>query len=120
METTVKVINAILILFSLFMGIKHGWGMVTGEPKMLEMFGKWEIGKTGVLFFGVVGIIASILLLFPKTFFLGNFITATILLMLTALYLQQRDIKGALIELPFMILPLVMIYLQHPLAKQST
>jgi len=119
METAIKIINSVLILFSVFMGIKHGWGMVTGEPKMLEMFGKWEIGKSGVMVLGIVGVLASIMLLFPKTFFLGNFLTAGVLLLMAALYLNQRDIKGALVELPFMIMPLVILYLQHPLAKQN-
>ncbi|WP_339814655.1 hypothetical protein [uncultured Imperialibacter sp.] len=112
-----KVINSILILFSVYMGFKHGWGMVSADPKMLEMFGKWGISKHAIINFGAVGIFATVLILFPRTFFLGNFITAASLLLIVALCLQQRDFKTALVELPFMILPLVMIYLKHPLAK---
>ncbi len=112
-----KVISSVLILFSVFMGFKHGWAMLTAEPKILEMFGKWSFTKSGVVTFGAVGLVATILILFPKTFFVGNFITAASLLLLTALYLQQRDFKGVLTELPFMLLPLLLIYLRHPLSK---
>lgn len=40
-----KIANAILMLFAVFMGIKHGWNMLTAKPEMLEMFGKWNLGK---------------------------------------------------------------------------
>jgi hypothetical protein len=109
-----KLVNAILVLFSLFMGVKHGIGMVTAKTEMLTMFAKWDIGKSGVIALGVIGIGASLMTLFPKTFFAGNFITAVVLLLLTALCLNQRDLKGAFAELPFAVLPLVIIYLQYP------
>lgn len=109
-----KLINAALVLFSFFMSVKHGFAMITAKPEMLTMFSKWDIGKTGVMTFGIIGVGASVMTLFPRTFFTGNFLTAVCLLFLTALYLHQRDLKGALIELPFVILPLVIIYLQYP------
>ena len=109
-----KIINSGLVLFSLFMGVKHGIGMVTAKAEMLTMFAKWEIGRPGVVTLGIVGVGASLMTLFPRTFFAGNFITAAVLLLLTALCLNQRDLKGAFIELPFVILPLVIIYLQYP------
>jgi hypothetical protein len=33
--------------------------------------------------------------------------------------LQDRDFKGVLIEIPFLLLSLLIIYLKHPLAKTS-
>lgn len=110
----IKLSNAILVLFSFFMSVKHGFSMIAAKTEMLSMFAKWEIGKTGVITFGIIGVVASVMTLFPKTFFAGNFIASVCLLFLTALYLHQRDLKGAFIELPFAILPLVIIYLQYP------
>ncbi len=40
---------------------------------------------------------------------------AACLLRLTALCLHQRDLAGALRELPFVLLPLLIVYLQYPL-----
>lgn len=33
------------------------------------------------------------------------------------LYLSDKDLKGIAIELPFLLLNLVVIYLQHPIFK---
>lgn len=112
-----KIINSILILFALYMGIKQGWAMFSGKTAMLEMFGKWDMGKTSVMVLGAFTMIGAILVLFPKTFVLGNFITAAGILLIIAFHLSDRDLKGVVIELPFLVLSLLIIYLQHPLAK---
>ncbi|WP_312554535.1 hypothetical protein [Empedobacter brevis] len=46
------------------MGTKHGWNI----PEMLEMFGKWNFSKNAVIINGAVTLLASALILFPKTF----------------------------------------------------
>ena len=43
--------------------------MFTGKPEMIEMFGKWSIGKTGLMMIGAITILSAILVVFPKTFF---------------------------------------------------
>lgn len=115
MQLTIKIINSALILFALYMGIKQGWAMLTGKPQMLDMFGKWNFSKTGIAVLGAFTIIGAILVLFPKTFVWGNFITAAGILLIIAFHLLHKDLKGAAIELPFFLLSLVIIYLQHPL-----
>ena len=88
MVTTLKIINSVFILFALFIGIKQGRAMFSGKPEMLEMFGHCSIGKTGVMVLG------ALLVLFPKTFLYGNFITAAGILFIMALHLQDKDLKG--------------------------
>ncbi|SHL11907.1 hypothetical protein [Chryseobacterium contaminans] len=63
-----KIINSILILTAVFMGFKQGIAMISGKPEMTAMFGKWGFDKTGLIINGAVTILASILILFPKTF----------------------------------------------------
>jgi len=118
METFLRVLSAALILFSLYMGVKHGMAMALGKPEMIEMFGKWGINKTGIQVLGIIGLIATVFLLFPQTFVWGNLITAAMILFIMVQFLKAKDLKGFLIELPFFLLPLLLIYLQHPLAKQ--
>lgn len=115
----IKIINAALILFAVFMGLKQGWAMWNAKPEMLEMFGKWNFSKTGVMINGVVTMLSAILILFPRTFLLGNFLMAAGILMIICLQLLNKDLKGAAIELPFLALNLLIIYLQHPLTKIS-
>ena len=112
---TLKIINSALILFAVFMGTKHGWNMLTAKPEMLEMFGKWNVSKDAVVINGAITLLASVLILFPKTFVWGNFLMAAGILMIICLQLLHKDLKGAAIKIPFLLLNLVIIYLQHPL-----
>lgn len=114
-----KVINAALILFAVFMGLKQGWAMVNGKPEMLEMFEKWNFNKTGVMVNGLIAMVSAVFILFPRTFLLGNFLMGAGILMIICLQLLNKDLKGAAIELPFLALNLLIIYFQHPLAKTT-
>ena len=100
-----KIINAILILFAVFMGFKQGSAMFTGKPEMLEMFGKWHIGKSGVMINGLVTMLSAVLILFPKLC-MGKFFMAAGILLIICFQISDRDFKGALIELPFLLLNL--------------
>lgn len=110
-----KIISTALILVTVFMGTKHGWNMLTAKPEMLEMFGKWNFSKNAVMINGAVTLLASILILFPKTFVWGNFLMAAGILLIICLQLLNKDLKGVAIEIPFLLLNLIIIYLQHPL-----
>ena len=61
-----KIINAILILFAVFMGFKQGSAMFAGKPEMLELYGKWHIGKSGVMVNGLVTMLSVVLILFQR------------------------------------------------------
>lgn len=110
-----KIINGILILTAVSMGFKQGIAMFSGKPEMTEMFGKWGFDKTGLMINGAITIIASLLILFPKTFVWGNFLMAAGILLIICFHLMEKDLEGVLIELPFLFLNLLIIYLQHPL-----
>lgn len=113
-----KTINAILILTAVFMGLKQGWAMFSGKTEMLEMFGKWNFSKTAVMINGIITMLAALMILLPKTFVWGNFLMAAGILLIICLHLLHRDLKGAAIEVPFLLLNLIIIYLQHPLKSQ--
>lgn len=114
-----KIINALLILVAVFMGLKQGYAMFSGKPEMLEMFSKWNFSKTAVMINGAITMIAAVLILFPKTFVWGNFLMAAGILMIICLHLLDKDLKGVAIEIPFLLLNLAIIYLQHPLKQVS-
>jgi len=112
-----KIINGLLILVAVFMGFKQGYAMFSGKPEMMDLFGKWGFTKTGVMVVGAVTMLSAALILFPKTFVWGNFLMAAGILLIICFHLQDKDLKGMAIELPFLLLNLVIIYLQHPLKK---
>jgi hypothetical protein len=112
-----KVISGILILITLYIGIKQGWPMITGGSEMLNMLSNWSIGATMATIMGVLTLGAAILVLFPKTFSYGNIITVIVIIYVIISQLINNDLNAAIIELPFLIMPLVLLYLGHPLAK---
>ncbi len=112
-----KIVNSILILVAVFMSFKQGYAMFSAKPEMLDMFGKWGFNKSGLMINGAVTIIAALLILYPKTFVWGNFLMAAGILLIICFHLLDKDIKGVAIELPFLFLNLIIIYLQHPLNK---
>jgi hypothetical protein len=101
------------------MGIKQGWAMLTGKPAMLELFGKWHFSRTAIMCLGVITLLSALLILLPRTFLWGNFLMAASILLIICFQLQEHNMKGAAIELPFLLLNLLIIYLQYPFAKTS-
>ena len=116
---TLKIICSALIIVAVFMGFKQGGAMFIGKPEMVEMFGKWDSSKTGVKVFGAITILSALLILHPKTFLWGNFLMAASILLIICFHLQDKDLRGVAIEIPFLLLNLVIIYLQHPLLKPT-
>lgn len=73
------------------------------------------INKTIEQIVAVLSFAVAIFLLFPQTFFFGNLINATMILVIMAL--RTSNYKIALLEIPFLLMPLLLIYLGHPLKK---
>lgn len=119
MQKTVitKAISGILILVTLYMGIRQGWPMISGKVEMLNMLSEWGIGETVAMVMGILTLGAAILVLFPKTFFYGNVITAIVIIYVIASQLIYNDLQAAAIELPFLIMPIVLLYLGHPFSQ---
>lgn len=101
------------------MGFKQGWAMVTGKAEMLTMFGKWHFSNRGLFIFGIITLLSSALIIFPETFIWGNVLMAITIMFIICLQLSIKELKGAAIEVPFLLMNLLAIYLQHPLSKQE-
>jgi hypothetical protein len=56
--------------------------------------------------------------IFPPTFFAANIISATVILYLAAVQSKAHNLRGALVELPFVLLPLLVLYLGYPFKHQ--
>nr|WP_199081923.1 hypothetical protein [Pedobacter sp. ASV19] len=101
------------------MGIKQGWAMFIGRAEMVEMFSKWNFSGTGLKMNGAITMVSALLILYPKTFLWGNFLMAAGILLIICLHLLDKELKGMVVELPFLLLNLMIIYMQHPLAKNN-
>ena len=114
-----KIISGILILLTAYLNIKHGWSGITNRvsPEEAKMFADLGISRTIGSIIGVAMLAVVALILFPQTFFAGNLLNAALILFIIAMALKAGNIKLALIEIPFLLMPLLLIYLKHPLAK---
>lgn len=110
------IISLILLLISVFLSFKHGWDSlnVKNNAESLKMTTELGIKQSYVPAMGMLMIVIGLLLLFPKTFFLGNLLNALSIVLIMALALNAGNIKMALIEIPFLIMPLLLIWLKYP------
>jgi len=115
-----KIVAIILTLISVFLGLKHGWeGLRSADhPESLKMMADLGINRTYVPFIGAFTILISVLILFPKTFFLGNLLNALLIVTIMALAINAGNLRMALMEIPFLALPLILIGLKYPFKFQ--
>lgn len=102
------------------MGLKQGYAMASGKPEMLDLFSKWGFSKNAVAINGTITMIAAVMIAFPKTFIWGNFLMAAGILMLICFHIRDKNLNGVMLELPFLALNLIIIYLQYPLPLKAT
>jgi len=110
-----KVVSIILLLVSACLSLKHGWdAFQPANAEQAKMMADLGISKAALPFFGVFSIVVGLLLLFPQTFFISNVLNAMTIVLIMALSLRAGNVSMALIEIPFLALPLVLIGLTYP------
>ncbi|MET4083902.1 hypothetical protein ABIB40_003875 [Pedobacter sp. UYP30] len=111
-----KILSGILIMITVFFSVKHGWAGLTNKvsPEQSKMFADLGINRPLGFIIGALTLAVALLVLFPKTFFVGNLLNATLILFIMALALNTDNLKLTLIEIPFLLMPLLLIYLGHP------
>ncbi|MBC7486226.1 MAG: DoxX family protein [Cytophagaceae bacterium] len=112
-----KIISSALILFTVFMGVKHGWSALNPTPENMIMMQGLKISKTLIQLIGVLTLLGVLLILFPPAFFWGNVLNASLIVLMMGLFIRCDNWKGVWIEIPFLVIPLLLIYLKHPFAK---
>jgi len=110
-----KIISIILIAVSAFLSLKHGWdGFQNVNPEQAKMMSELGISKALSPYFGALSIIVGLMILFPQTFFISNLLNAITIVLIMALSLKAGNFKIALMEIPFLALPMVLIWLKYP------
>lgn len=115
-----KIVSAILILVTVYLNLKHGWSGLSGRMSEAEakLMADMGLDQTMVTVISVMGLATADLTLIPGTFFAGNILNAIGILLVMSFALRAGNVKVALSEIPFLLLPLVLIWLGYPLAKK--
>lgn len=111
-----SIISALLLLISVTLSFKHAWDTLhyKNHPESAKMMGSLGITEAFIPYLAFAAIAVGVLLLIPYTFFLGNMINAFMIVMIMGLALRAGNYRIALIEIPFLAMPLVMIWLKYP------
>jgi hypothetical protein len=111
-----NIISALLLLISVTLSFKHAWDTLhyKNNPASVKMMESLGISEAFILYLAAVAIVVGVLLLFPDTFLLGNMLNAILIVIIMGLALRAGNYRMALIEIPFLALPLVMIWLKYP------
>lgn len=111
-----NIISLVLLIVSVSLSFKHGWDTLhyKNNPASLKMMNELGISEPAIPFLGFLTIAIGILLLIPKTFFAGNLLNAVSIVLIMALALRAGNYKIALMEIPFLALPLILIWLKYP------
>lgn len=114
-----NIISLALLISSVFLSFKHGWDTFhyKNNPESLKLMVELGIQESLIPWLGALTVLIGVLLLIPKTYFIGNMLNAVSILLIMSLALRAGNLKMALIEVPFLIIPLVMIWLKYPFLK---
>ncbi|HTN17883.1 MAG TPA: DoxX family protein [Chitinophagaceae bacterium] len=113
---TKNIISLVLLITSVALSFKHGWDTLQykSNPQSLQMMNELGMDTSFIPVLGTLAIVTGMLLLFPKTFFWGNVLHALSIVLIMALALRAGNVKMVLMEIPFLMMPLVMIWLKYP------
>lgn len=110
-----KIISITLLLTLVFLNIKHGWDAFQPPAgDQAKLMGDLGISEKMMPYFGVFSIAVGIMILFPQTFFLGNLLNSITIVLIMALSLRIGNVSLAVLEIPFLVMPLLLIWLKHP------
>lgn len=114
-----KIISGILLLLSVVLSFRHGWAGVSGNisPEAAQFLGPLGISQPVLLGLSWLNLLVAGLLLFPATFLVGNLLNAAGILLIMGYALHTGNLCTAALEIPFLLLPLGLLWLRHLLAK---
>lgn len=114
-----NIISLVLLISSVLLSFKHGWDTFNYKSNLasLKMMTELGISESFIPWLGGFSVLIGVLLLIPRTYFIGNLLSAVSIVLIMALALHAGNSRIALVEIPFLIIPLVMIWLKYPFHK---
>lgn len=110
-----KILTILLMLVSAALSLKHGRDAFhTANAEQAKMMVELGITAAMMPWFGAFSIVIGIMLFIPQTFVLSNVLNAMAIVLIIGLSLNAANYRTALIEIPFLALPLFLIWLKYP------
>lgn len=119
MTTARKTVSFLLLLISVGLSFKHGWDSfhMDTNPEALKMLQQLGISESAIPVVGGLSLLTGLLLIFPQTFLAGNILSILTITLVMIRAIQFHYPAIALLEIPFLLLPLLLILLKHSLRQ---
>ncbi len=111
-----NIISLVLLIASVGLSFSHGWDSLNyrKNPESLKTMAELGMAESWMPYFGVSAMLVGVMLIIPKTFFYGNLLNAVSVVFIMAMALRAGNLKMVLIEIPFLAIPLILIWLKYP------
>lgn len=119
MNTALRILSGLLILFMAWMSLRAGWGMITNSNAMVEFFEPWGTAPILRQCLGVIGFAGCLMMFHPKTFVWGSWLNMGVVMFLLVQFIHLRDMMAFVKEVWVIALGFVILWLGHPLADKA-
>lgn len=109
-----QIVSGAAILFTAFMSIRHGLAGLRMNPQTVKMMSGIGFNEKIVMPFSILSILAGLAVLIPQTFMQGCVLNALLILVIMIFALWNRQFTTALIEIPFLAIPIMMMFMGYP------
>jgi hypothetical protein len=113
-----KIISGFLILFSAFMGVRQGMKGLNMKPgdtgAFVDLKEKLMFSDSTLNTVAIITLLSGLLLLPPQTFLFANILNICLFVFLIIKWLLIGNVKSVLSELPFLLIPILLMFLKHP------
>ena len=111
-----KILTIALIIVSAGLSLEHGLDAFrSAGAEQAELMTDLGISNSLAPYIGVLSIIIGLMLLFPQTFFISNVLNAMIIVLIISFSLHAGNVRVAILEIPFLVMPLLLVWLKYPL-----
>lgn len=114
MEKARKWLCGALVLFTLFVNFKHVWDVLTLSPELRQKIEISFFSETVLVTILIGGILACCGFLFRRTFKPACILQGVCVLAVAGLQARNGNMAAALLEIPFFLAAMMMIYLGYP------
>ena len=110
-----KYVSLLLFIFLIWSNINNISKFFIMDEHTLDALKRFELTSTSVYFVIVPAIISTVLIIIPPTFTIGCVMNASILFSLATIFLLKGNFTAFFIELLFIAIPLILVYLGYPI-----
>lgn len=119
MEKARKWLGGVLVTITIVLNFKHVWDVLTLSPEMRSHLSVSFFSETVLVVILIGGVLANCCFLFRSLYKFGCLLQAVCVLAVAALQLRAGHTTAGVLEIPFFLAALMMIYLGYPFPEKT-